>query len=185
MCVCVLSEGKEGGWGYCSMTSVLCSDFDSHHGSSFIILSGCHLCFCSCPFTVFVYINSVFLLKLPMMFCIFHNCSPLKTKRCCSVHLFSWKTCFQFLLNKRYLLLKKKKDLNNELDLCTCVLLRSLLPVCSMCSSQRPMASGPFMRSLLKGWRLTWRAMNIQRSGMSWRFVSVVHFKWKVPSLNQ
>lgn len=43
--------------------------------------------------------------------------------------------------------------------------------LCSMCSSLRPTASGPFMRSWLRGWPLTWRAMSRQRSGMSSRFV--------------
>ena len=43
--------------------------------------------------------------------------------------------------------------------------------LCSMCSSPRPTASGPFMKSWLKGWPLTWRAMSILLSGMSWRFV--------------
>lgn len=43
--------------------------------------------------------------------------------------------------------------------------------MCSTCSSQKHTASGPFTRSWLRGWPLTWRATSTRRSEMSWRFV--------------
>lgn len=47
----------------------------------------------------------------------------------------------------------------------------TLFSVFSMCSSQRPMASGQSTRSWLRGWPLTWRAMSRPQSGMSLRLV--------------
>lgn len=47
-------------------------------------------------------------------------------------------------------------------------------PLCSMCSSQRTMGLGQFMKSWLREWLLTWRAMSKQLSRMCWRFASIL-----------